>query len=168
MQSLGVISVNLWQILISVINLFILFMIIKKFLYKPVRNFVKNRDEQVNSRLEAAKQAQYEAEEEKDMWYERMRIANMKSEEIIKKANDTAKKRSSEIIDEAKTKANTIVSNARTQAELEHKKAEGEIKEQIIVLSNELTEKLLQREVSIDDNKELIDSFLEEVGSRNG
>lgn len=168
MQNLSVISVNLWSVIISIANLFILFLILKKFLYKPVRNFVKKRDDEVNNQLTAAKEARREAEEEKDMWYERMQIANNKSEEIIKQASDTAKKRGDEIINEAKSKAGDIISSAKTQADLEQKKAESEIKDQIIVLSNELTEKILRREVSVNDNREIIDSFLEEVGNRNG
>ena len=168
MQSLEVISVNIWHVLISIINLFLLYLIIKKLLYKPVRNFVHKRQEQVELDLKVAKEAKREAEEEKDMWYEKMKIANTKSEEIIKQASDTAKKRGEEIIDDAKSRAGDIIQNAKTQAQLEQKKAEGEIREHIVVLSNELTEKLLKREVSIDDNRDLIDSFLEEVGTKNG
>ena len=39
-QSLDIISVNIWQILISLINLLLLFLIIKKFLFKPVQNML--------------------------------------------------------------------------------------------------------------------------------
>lgn len=168
MQNLSVISVNLWSVIISIINLFLLFLILKKFLYKPVRNFVKKRDEEVNSQLTSAKEARREAEEEKDMWYEKMQIANIKSEEIIKQASDTAKLRGEEIINEARSKAGDIISTAKTQAELEQRKAESEIREQIVVLSNELTEKILEREVNENDNRDIINSFLEEVGNRNG
>ena len=37
MQSLEVISVNIWHILISLCNLLILFLIVKRFLFKPVK-----------------------------------------------------------------------------------------------------------------------------------
>ena len=43
MQTLDVISVNLWQILISLINLFLLFLILKKFLFKPVKKVLDQR-----------------------------------------------------------------------------------------------------------------------------
>ena len=42
-QNLDIISVNIWQILISLINLLLLFLIIKKFLYKPVKKFIAQR-----------------------------------------------------------------------------------------------------------------------------
>jgi len=43
MPTLDVISVNIWSILISLCNLLILFFIIKKFLYKPVRKMLAER-----------------------------------------------------------------------------------------------------------------------------
>ena len=46
MPTLDVISVNIWSILISLCNLLILFFIIKKFLYKPVRKMLAERQAQ--------------------------------------------------------------------------------------------------------------------------
>ena len=43
MQSLDIISINIWQILISLCNLVLLFLILKKFLYKPVHNVLAQR-----------------------------------------------------------------------------------------------------------------------------
>ena len=47
MQSLDVISVNLWQILISLCNLVIIFLVVKHFLYQPVRKMLKKRQEKI-------------------------------------------------------------------------------------------------------------------------
>ena len=49
MQSLDIISVNLWQILISLANLLIIFTILKRFLFKPVQKVVADRQAQVES-----------------------------------------------------------------------------------------------------------------------
>ena len=48
MQSLEIISVNFWQTLISLCNLLIIFLIMKKFLFKPVQAMMKTRREQVD------------------------------------------------------------------------------------------------------------------------
>lgn len=168
MQNLGVISVNIWQILISIINLFLLFLILKKFLYKPVRNFIANRETEVNKTLTDAQKTKEEAMTLKEEWENQTKSIKIQAEEKMTETTNAAKKRSDEIISEAKDKAENIISNAKLQAQLEQKKAESEIKEQVVVLSNQLTEKLLQREVNTNDNKELIDSFLEQVGQNNG
>ena len=57
MQTLEIISVNLWQILISLANLTILFLLVKKFLYKPVKKVLAQRQSEIDSHYDAAKQA---------------------------------------------------------------------------------------------------------------
>ena len=60
MQSLEVISVNLWQILISLVNLFLLFLILKRFLYKPVKSVLEQRQKELDDQYEAAKKRRAE------------------------------------------------------------------------------------------------------------
>ena len=48
MQTLDVISVNIWQIVISLANLALLFLLLKKFLYQPVKRMLAKREEEMN------------------------------------------------------------------------------------------------------------------------
>ena len=57
MQTLEVISVNLWQILISLLNLLILFLLFKKFLFKPVNDMLAKRQSEIDARYDAADEA---------------------------------------------------------------------------------------------------------------
>ena len=57
MQSLDIISVNLWQILISLANLVILFLILKKFLYGPVTKMLAKRREEIDTQYTEAETA---------------------------------------------------------------------------------------------------------------
>ena len=56
MQSLEIISMNLWQILISLCNLLLLFLILKRFLYKPVKKVLDDRQAQLDLKYEKAKE----------------------------------------------------------------------------------------------------------------
>ena len=60
-QPLEVISVNLWQILISLCNLLLLFLIIKRFLYKPVKKVLAQRQAALQEQYDAAASAQTDA-----------------------------------------------------------------------------------------------------------
>ena len=60
-QTLDVISVNLWQILISLANLVILYLLLKKFLFKPVHKFLAARKEEVENLYGEAEEAQEQA-----------------------------------------------------------------------------------------------------------
>ena len=168
MQSLDVISVNIWSIVISLINLVLLFLIIKRFLFKPVKKVMQKRREEIESRYAAAEDAQKKAEENEARWSEKMEGAQEEADAILKDAADAARFRGDKIVSEAQERADGILRSAKTEAELEVQKAQAGIKDEIVTVSSALVEKLLEREVNEKDHRELIDSFLSEIGERHG
>ena len=163
MQSLEIISVNLWQILISLCNLVLLFLILKKFLYKPVRNILAQRQNAIDSQYADAESAKSDALALKDEWQVKMSSAESQAESIVKEAVESAGRRSAAIIGEGREKADRIIRQAEMDAELERQKAESEIKEQIADVSVALSEKMLGREINTEDHRSLIDSFLSDI-----
>lgn len=167
MQTLDVISVNLWQILISLANLAILFFLVKKLFYKPVKKILAKREEEINVHYSAAQQAESDALNSKKQYEEALSGASAEADSIIKDAAQKAKRRSDTIIDDAEQKAERIVRQAQQDAALERFKATDSIKREIVEVSSALSEKLLDREINADDHKALIDSFIEEIGEGN-
>lgn len=167
MQTLGVISVNLWNILISLANLVLLYLMIKKFMYKPVRKTLEERKAAIDTQYADAEQAKAAALADKEAWEEKIRHADSDADEIIKNATDAAKRRGEKILSDAQEKADGIIRVAEMEASLEKKKAEDEIKQEIIVVSTALAEKMLAREVKPDDHKALINSFIENIGDNH-
>lgn len=164
MQSLEVISVNLWQILISLLNLLILFLVFKKFLFKPVNNMLAKRQSEIDSKYNEADEAKRIALKDRALWDEKIGTVKIETDEMIKKAQISAKRQGDAIVSKAKETADSIVRQAENQAELEIKKAEDEIKKEIVEVSAALANKLLEREINADDHKNLIDSFIEKIG----
>ena len=163
MQFLDVISVNIWAILASLANLLILTVIIKKFLFKPVKKVVDARRTAIDEDYAQAKAAREEAEESRKNYEEAMAAAKETGDQIIADANRTAEYRSNEIVTEARERASEIRRQAEADAVLERKKAEDEMKHEIANVSAQLTGKLLQREINEEDHRSLIDSFLSDL-----
>ena len=164
MQNLDVISVNLWQILISLANLAILFFLVKKLFYKPVKKILKQREDEINVHYSTAKQAESDALKSKAQYEEALSSAQTEADDIIKDAAEKAKRRSDTIIDDASEKANRILRQAEQDAALERQKAADRIKKESVEVSSALSEKLIEREINTADHKALIDSFIEEIG----
>lgn len=164
MQSLDVISVNIWQILISLCNLLLIFLIIKKFLFKPVRKMLAERQAKIDADYAAADEANRQAQAHKAEWEETVSTAKATADEIIKTAQTNAHRRGDAMMALAKTKAENIVNKAREDAEREHQKAQAQIKHEIADVSVLLTEKMLDREINSDDHRKLIDSFIDTMG----
>ncbi len=167
MQNLEIISVNIWQILISLADLVILFLLLKKFLYKPVHKMLDERQKAIDDRYRDADDAKRIAEEDRDEWEQKMQTAEDTANKILQSATANASRRSDAIIAEAKDKADGIMRSAENEAELERLKAADNIKTDIVDISAALTEKLLSREINADDHQAFIDSFIEDIGDGN-
>ena len=156
MQSTEVISVNIWQMLISLLNLLILFLILKKFMYKPVKKTLEERQKLIDERFDNAQKAQADADSAKTEYEAKLAAADSEASDIIKQARAKAERKSEKIVSSAKSKADDILRQAQTDAELEKKKAEADIKNEITEVSSLLTEKLLGREINSADHTRFI------------
>ena len=166
MQSLDVISINVWLILISLSNLAIIFYIMKRFLFKPVKNVIAKRQAEIDEHYQAAEQAEKSAQENRAAYEQKMADAKAEADEMIQSATAAASRRSERIVSDAHDKAEGIIRQAHTEAELEKKKAQETIRQEIADVSTVLTEKLLGREINESDHRGMIDSFLDEIGEQ--
>ena len=164
MQSLDIISINIWHIVISLCNLLILFLMLKKFLYQPVKKVLADRQAAIESRYDEADKAKSEALQSKAEWEERMAAADEEAAGIISSAVESANRQSSAILGETKEKADRMMNRARAEADAERRKAEDDIRDRIADVSAAIAGKLLEREISAADHSDLIDSFISEIG----
>lgn len=164
MQTLGIISVNLWTILISLANLVIIFLILKKFLWKPVTKAMQQRQDMVDKQFADANAAQTQADADKAEWAAKLATADEEAAARIADADDTARRHGERIVADAKSKAESILRQAEAEAALERKKAEAGIKEEIAAVGTALAEKMLEREMTAADHEKMIASFLDEMG----
>lgn len=164
MQTLDVISVNVWLMLISLLNLLILFLLLKKFLYKPVQNMLAKRQEAVDKEYAEAAEANEKAQQDQANWQERMEHAQEQADRILHDAAATAQEHSDRMIAAAKEKAAGVMRQAEAEAVLERQKAEDDMKREIVDVSAKLAEKMLGRELRHEDHQAIIDTFLDEIG----
>ena len=167
MQSLEIISVNLWHILVSLANLLLIFLIVKKIFFGPVRKLIASRQAEIDKQYAAADEAEKQALKNKADWEEKMKGADSAADDIVRDATETASHRAEKIIDEANAQAELIKARAVNEAELTRKQAEESIKREIVDVSSALAEKMLEREIDEKDHRSLIDSFISGVGENN-
>ena len=163
-NSLEIISINIWHIVISLCNLLILFLMLKKFLYQPVKKVLADRQAAIDSRYDEADKAKSEALQSKAEWEERMAAADEEAAGIVSSAVESANRQSNAILSDTREKADRMMSRARAEADAERRKAEDDIRDRIADVSAAIAGKLLEREISAADHSDLIDSFISEIG----
>lgn len=166
MQTLDVISLNVWQIIISLCNLLILFFILKKFLYAPINRVLEKRKNTIESKYAEADEKIKIADNYRSEWNEKMKSAEENADHIKANAISTATLKSDKIIADAREKASAIVVEAKLQADIERRNAQNDIKDEIIDISAAIAEKMIEREITVDDHHAMIDSVISKVGNK--
>lgn len=142
----------------------IVFLILKKFAWKPILGALKQREDSIKGALESAELARKEMQ---DLQADNEKIlaeAKLERDKIIREARELKE----EIMNEAKGKANEeserIIQNACDTINAERAAAIKEIKEQVATLSVAIAEKILQEKLENNsDQKELIDKYLKNI-----
>ena len=164
MGNLQIVSFNLWQVLISLANLTILYLGLKKFLYKPVKAVLEGRKAAIAKYYADAEEARNTANAARDEYTEKLSTAHTKADEIIHDATVIANRRGDKIVAAAREKAEEIVRSGEMEAAMEKKKAMATIRRDITDVSAAMTEQLLKREMKEGDHRSMIDEFLKGVG----
>ena len=97
-QTLDIISVNLWQIILSLVNLLIIFLIVKKFLFKPVMRVMTARQEQVDKIYSDANEDRSAASSMKQEYEARLASARDEADSLVRSAVQTAQRKSDAIM----------------------------------------------------------------------
>ena len=157
-------GVNLFTAIFALLNAIALFLVLKKFLFKPIEQVMAKRQEEVDQIYVEAETAKADAEAYKAEYDERLANAKEEAVDIIKAAQERADRLGEEIVSDAKAKADDLMKRADAEIAQERKKAVNELKNEISVISLGIAEKMLDREINEADHDELINRFIEEMG----
>jgi len=138
-------------------------LLIKKFLFKPIREVLEKRKAKADAEIADATKAKDEALAMKAEYEQNMQEAREKANEILSTAQKTATLKSEEILKDASRQAIAIKTKAERDIEQEKRKAVNEIKDEIGSMAMEIAGKVIEREVSEQDHARLIDEFIENV-----
>lgn len=163
-QNLEFVSIVPWNIIFQWGNLFILFLLVKKFLFKPVQNILAKRQEEVDKLYSDAQKAQEEAQTMRADYEQHLAKAKEEANEILKTASQQAQRRSDELVNDAQKKAAAILERADAEIAQEKKKAVNEIKSEISGMALDIASKVVEREISEKDHEKLIEEFIKNVG----
>ena len=149
----------------TIITFLVLLAVLAKFVWKPLIEALNRREEKIRKSLEDAEKAQERMEKIQKEAEEVMTKARHEAQAILEDGKVIAQKVKDEIVADAKEKAESQVQNAKIQIDAEKEKAIGEIKGDVIDISLQVAEKLIKRNISKEDNYELIQDSLKKVGT---
>ena len=160
----ALITLDGWTFLAQICNLMIQLVIFKKFLLKPIKQVIADRKANADSEIADAQKLRTEAEAMKAEYEQNLQNARTEANQIVTAAQKTATARSEEIVGEARAQAAALKQKAEADIAQERKKAVNEVKDEIGGIAMEIASKVVEREISEKDHKDLIDEFIKNVG----
>ena len=160
----ALITLDGWTFLAQICNLMIQLVIFKKLLLNPVKKVIAERKAKADSQIADAEKLRTEAEAMKAEYEQNLQNARTEANQIVASAQKTAAARSEELLGEARAQAAALKQKAEADIAQERKKAVNEVKDEIGGMAMEIASKVVEREISEKDHKDLIDEFIKNVG----
>lgn len=157
---LKTLGIDGWSILFYIGNFVILVVVLSLFLYKPVKRMIRNKRKSLDEICEENKKLKAESENAK-VEYDKM-VADMKIEsaKIAAEVAESAEKKAQAVIAEAQEQARAITAAAHKDAATQKEQLKTEYRDSVNRLAVQIAQKLLEREISQDDNSKLIEQVL--------
>lgn len=159
-------NINFFTALFTLANTIALFLVMKKFLFKPIMKMITDRQKEIDDMYAEADSAKNEAKALEAEYKEKLSVASETSERMVKEAVARAQNREEEIIRLANQEADAIRDKASSDIALEKKKAINDAKDEISVIALAVAGKVVGRELNADDQADLVDSFIDQLGEQ--
>ena len=150
------------DVIISLINIVVLFVLLRLILWKHVIRFLAARKERVQSEMDDAEKRRLEAEALHSDYDEKIGAIEERGRDLIRESKQKANEESERILKETHDKAREIITEAEARIAEEKEQALEDSRADITQLATEMAARILEREVSANDNTNVVDEFFKD------
>ena len=160
----GIIELN-WSFLMILINVAILYFILKHFFWEKVRTFMLDRQAAVQDAFDSAEAINRRADEKMQNYSRRIATVEEESREIIRNAKARAEAQAKDIVENAHKEASDIIAKAERTIEIEREKATAEMRQEIAALAIMAAEQIVEKEISSTGQEAIVDDVINKARS---
>lgn len=154
----------LGDIIIVLVMFLVLLALVKKFAWGPIMDMMQKREDYVKSEIEEAEKSRLSAEKLAEEAEERLKAMRKEAQDMMEKSNKLAAKQEQDIIKAAKTEAERLKESARKDIQQEKDNAVQVLQDQVASLSVLIASKVIEKELSEEGQKELVDEYVKQLG----
>jgi F-type H+-transporting ATPase subunit b len=151
----------IWTLVIFLLVLIVL----GKFAWGPVLSMLQEREKFIHTSLAEAKRDREEAEARLREYAAKIQTARAEAAAIVEEARRDSERLREDLKQRARTEADMMIQNAERQISLQTQRAIHEIRREAVDLSVAIASKIIQRNLTKEDNQRLIDEAIRQVGS---
>ena len=156
----------LGNMLFIIISFLVLMVILKKVAYGPLTKVLDERAAKISSDIDSAEKARQEAEKLAAQRQSELADTRQQATKVVADAKASAQKQSEALLAAASERATLINQQAQTDAEKLKEDAISNAKDDVASLSVAIASKLMQKELSLDDQQALIDAYISDLETK--
>lgn len=149
----------------QVVNFLVLVVILRALAYEPVAKMLKQRSDKIQNSLDQAAADRKAAEQTLEQYKSQLADANKKAQEIVDRAELTARQEREALVAETKREIERMKANAQAEIQNERNRAFEEMKAEIVTLSLQAAEKIVAKNLSSKENDKLVNDFISGLNS---
>ncbi|UFT98948.1 F0F1 ATP synthase subunit B [Radiobacillus kanasensis] len=152
------------DMLVQLFFFLVLLALLRKFAWGPLMNVMKQREDHIANEIETAEKNRQEAERASREANEQLKQTRQEAQAIIEEAKKAGQKQEQDIIASARKEADRIKEAAQEDINNEKEKAIQALQDQVATLSVQIATKVIEKEISAQDQEKLISEYIKEVG----
>jgi len=160
----GIINLNM-TLLVQMVNFLILIVLLQRFLYKPLTQFLATRADGIKRSLEEAKAAREAAAKAQQEYEARIAATRREAAALRESAVREVEEERQRLLKVSRDEAARLLTEAKAQIEQEVKRAKAELRAEVVGLSLGVAERLIGRSLTTDDDRRLAEQVVQEIGA---
>lgn len=164
---LGTVLPLLPELVWGAVGFFILFLILKKVAFPQLNAMLEERQAAIQGKLEEAERVRAEAAAAQSQYEADMAAARAQGNQFVEQAKADAERVRADIIAKAEAEAAQIRAKATEDLSAERARLVQDLRGQVAALSVEIAGKIVQRELSADQHRALVDQYIDELSGMN-
>jgi F-type H+-transporting ATPase subunit b len=150
----------------TIATFLILLWLLAKFAWRPLLAALEQRQETIRKSLDDARQAKQDLERLNAESRKILNEARVQAEHILSQTRTDASRLRDELKQKAQSEAAGVIKNAERQIEMETARAIQQIRNEAVDISIAIASKVLERNVTKEDNERLIEETFKQIEAR--
>ncbi|MBE3570259.1 MAG: F0F1 ATP synthase subunit B [Bacillales bacterium] len=161
---LGEAHINSGDIIFQLLMFIILLALLKKYAWGPLMGMMKQREDHIANEIEAAEKSRVEANKFLEETRQELKKAREDAQALIENAKKQGERQKDEIIAAARQEAERLKESAKAEINQQKEQAMAALRDQVASLSVLIASKVIEKELSEQDQEKLIHDFIKEAG----
>ena len=152
------------NLVFTIINLLVLYLLMKKFLFGPIIKVMDERKAMIDQQFAGAKKQEDQARALKEQYEGALKSAREESLQIMEQARKEAKAQADRTVEDTQAKVSAMLAKAQEDINTERENAMRQMKDDVASLAMEAAGKIIGRNSGAEQDLSLYDQFIEEAG----